>query len=830
MKTNEEALFMGTLFSNCMAKQGTKEFIFDWFTKIKNGAYKAPVEEIRALTAKGEKDKAAEKKRMLPAIVPAGFLPKGRTESDPIHLSRLGVADYDCHDFEWSAAARDALIGMPGIIGAYITINGGLRVIYFLPLLQPEDFIFFCNVVLETLDQKLHYPHDKQVTQLTHLISASYDPDAWFVSPEEATVFPVEKALENIQKEVYMEADGKLPATPVFGNTDEGYSLDNEINNAYLQLTATNREAYTKTKIDEHLSRFLGRYPLVEGCRNTNLLHLGQYAHFMRYNTDELEYLIYATHRLIGCKEYTQKRIRQCVCWGYRHNKKQMDPEKYAKQFGYYLPDENPEGKGQLGQLGHKGDAPEEQKLQVFDFQEKFNKVVMESCPYLPSSLYDKIPSFFKDLLIKTENPRDTDMSFIFSLGAMTAAMPNVTVQVRQKRYSTNVYLLGIAPAGAGKGVATLCPRLLSTIQKKLEANYQSEKQEHERKSVLWQNEIKAAFKEQREPNWEVNPGDEPVNHLIIAEPQTSRSDMISKLAENPHGIFMFTSELNVINESLHSDCGHHAAELAGINMNERQGYSYKHDHQRVVAQFPKLTLMATGTPSQYVNFIGNTHAGMESRAYTMLASSYPSWISWADEDETLITKIDEAYQKAADKVADMYEYLIKFPTHVRVPKELRALCDQHCKFFFERLIEEGHGNLDSIVKRLPILIARFCGVFCAMRKYEMGITDVDMEATPEDVEIALQVSTMLLRHTCIATTMLVEDYTKINVLKSVFSREDLFKRIPDTFSVSEFTKLCVETNKYSPSTIKRTIRDWMERGYINRIDRGVYAKTGKKM
>ena len=172
----------------------------------------------------------------------------------------------------------------------------------------------------------------------------------------------------------------------------------------------------------------------------------------------------------------------------------------------------------------------------------------------------------------------------------------------------------------------------------------------------------------------------------------------------------------------------------------------------------------------------------------------------------------------------------MKFPTHVTVPKELRAVCDKYCKYFFDRLIEEGHSNLDSIVNRLPILITRICGIFCALRKYEMGYTGVEMQATPEDLDIALQIAIMLLRHTCIATTMLVEDNTQINILRNVFSREDLFKHLPNEFTASEFTNLCLEGNKYSRSTIKRIINKWLDNEYIVRTDRGVYAKTGKLM
>ena len=830
MKTEKKYMFIGTLFSNCMGQTGTEESIFSWMADIKNGKYKIPVEKIRKVWKEGKTAEVARLKRSLPAIAPAGVLREGRTEADPILLSRVGMADYDNHNHEWAVAARDSLKGVPGVLGAYVSIRDGLHVMYLLPDLVREDFTFYSNVVLEFLDKKVGYPHDKQVTKVTHLISASYDPDAWFITPKEATEFPVEKVLEDIQHKVQLsewdeaEAAGSLPQ-------DMEPSLDAQVDSAYQTLLNRGRKTYSKVQLDDHFTRFQGRCPIIQGQRNTNLIRLGQFCHFMRYNQEELEYIIHLAYRLIGDKEYTEKRIRQCVCWGFTHNENQIAPEKYAKQLGLDYSDLNSDSMGRLGHLGHLGHyrgVSREDDDQHVSFQEAFNNEVNANCPYIPDVVYDMIPEFFKPLLSHSANRRDKDISFIYALGALSAATPNVTVQVRQKRYSTNVYTLCIAPAGAGKGVATLAPRLLSTIQKRIEAANNRQREEYEEKKLRWSLEFKKALCERREADRSLRPGDCPTPKTLVAEPQTSRSKLIADLAENPHGLFMFTSELNVINESLHSDCGQHSAELAGINMNERQGYSYKHDEHKVVSEFPKLTILATGTPSQYVSFIGNTHAGMESRAYTMLAASYPEWISWADEDESDIDRIDKAYQEAADKVADMYEFLLKFPTHVVLSVEQRAVCDKHCKLYFERLISEKHGELDSLVKRLPIQIARICGILCAMRKVEMGFTGVKMQATDEDVEIALKIAVMMLRHTCLATTMLVEDPTQINKPKNVFKREEAFNKLPERFTIPELTKVCVSDLHSSASTIKRTIQNWLDTEYVRRVQRGVYMKTGK--
>ena len=69
-KTNYPSI-VGTLFSNCMAKHGEKIDDFKWLYDIKNGTYRTLVEEVRKLEESGESELAAEKKRLLPAIVPA---------------------------------------------------------------------------------------------------------------------------------------------------------------------------------------------------------------------------------------------------------------------------------------------------------------------------------------------------------------------------------------------------------------------------------------------------------------------------------------------------------------------------------------------------------------------------------------------------------------------------------------------------------------------------------------------------------------------------------------------------------------------------------------
>ena len=521
--------------------------------------------------------------------------------------------------------------------------------------------------------------------------------------------------------------------------------------------------------------------------------------------------------------------IRQCICWGCMHNDRQLEISENAKHVTQDHLDEFEGRNWQNCQNCHPKECFSDKKSEYTDFQNSFYQTVKEDCPLISDFVYEHIPSFFKPLILETGNPRDKMTTFIGALAAVSAAMPNVTVQVRQKNYSTNAYFCVIGPAGSGKGMLTLAPTLLDEIQRRMELENDRMRAEYERKDSAWQLENKLATKELREPNLELKPKEPLSEYTLKTESQTSRSKLIADLAFNHDGLFMFAPELNTINESLHSDCGHHSAELAGIAMNETQGYSYK-SSPKVTVKFPKLTILATGTPSQYVSFIGNTHAGMESRVHTLLVASDYEWISWGDEDEGAISDIEQAYKDASMRLADIFDYLKKFPTHVTIPAEYRYKCDNFCKYFLQRLIYEERGNLDSIVKRSPILIARLCGIFCALRKYEMGFTGVEMQATEQDVETALKITITLLRHSCTATTMLVEDGKKVNKLQPVFKYDNVFHVLGDTFTVQEMTDYCVKNLQLSESSILRTLRSWREDGFVEKIKRGSYHKTGKEM
>ena len=417
-------------------------------------------------------------------------------------------------------------------------------------------------------------------------------------------------------------------------------------------------------------------------------------------------------------------------------------------------------------------------------------------------------------------------MSVIAAAGGFT---PKVEVSVRDQDYKTNLFFLGIAPAGSGKSVVGKSRLLFTYLKTRFTQLNNGSMRRYKEALDLWELEKKRAAKQHRAKNYDLEP--EPyVEREILHPAQTSRSALIKSLADNPNGITIITSELDVLNESLNSDCGKHSAELRCLASNEPIESKYLKEHSSFNQDSPNGGLSATGTIPQFVDFVGNTHDGMLSRCLIMLSTAFPRYLNWAEFDDQQAAEKKQAYYDAAKEVVRIYDFLEKYPTHVTIPPELRVDLDKYLDFYTQRIQEEGYENLRAIINRCQIHVGRIAAILASIRKVEMGYTGIEIKATKEDMDVAIGIVITLLRHACIATTLLIEDGKKTNQIKNIFLQEDIFNSLPVNFNTDAVIKLLMVQFQYSKANTYKIIKRWVEEKFIIRVKKGEYVKTGKPM
>ena len=211
---------------------------------------------------------------------------------------------------------------------------------------------------------------------------------------------------------------------------------------------------YTDVQLDDLLTHFLHTHSLTEGSRNHSYLSLGQYARYKSLTYADYERLTEMAHSMYGDSEYTLNRIRECMEWGYNHDEEQQNCKtNYSKTVSVPFPgpEDDPWRKSTKSTKSTMDTAAPENGGQGSDNQCTYDEMVCDTCPDFPDEVYEKLPSFFEPLLENTPSKRDKTLLFMGLIGTISAAMPNVRVLVRDKEYSTNLFFLGIAPAGTGK-------------------------------------------------------------------------------------------------------------------------------------------------------------------------------------------------------------------------------------------------------------------------------------------------------------------------------------------------------------------------------------------
>ena len=86
---------------------------------------------------------------------------------------------------------------------------------------------------------------------------------------------------------------------------------------------------------------------------------------------------------------------------------------------------------------------------------------------FLPEIVYQKLPKVLSELT-EPFTGREKDVVLLSSLGVISAALPKVYGNYDGNKYSSNLYLLIVAPAASGKGVMNKSKVLIEEIQQNI--------------------------------------------------------------------------------------------------------------------------------------------------------------------------------------------------------------------------------------------------------------------------------------------------------------------------------------------------------------------------
>lgn len=398
------------------------------------------------------------------------------------------------------------------------------------------------------------------------------------------------------------------------------------------------------------------------------------------------------------------------------------------------------------------------------------------------------LPPFMQSVLSLASSPAEKDMLLLASLTACGAAMPNLYSRygIAAKRYYPNLQLFIVGSAACGKGIANLALELVKPI--------------HERMPLII-------------------PGD------------ATYPAFYQTLARQHGRGYIHESEGSVITDIWRSSTANYNTALRKAA--EHETISRARCREASVIENPQVSMVLTGTFSQYRALVPSVENGYFSRLLTLIVNDVQPF------SERYVQPADasgEIIKTCAEQLYYLYQSLFAAkPREFRLTKDQSDRLGLHLKTAYPMLIRLLGEDFHSVILRMAIHIERIAMILTALR--DISIASEYSDSTPytvhptpilcsdTDYQTAELIGNKLLLHMAQAY-QLIKGTEKIEQpqVKPLDQKQILLSLLPDEFE-SKTLVAEAQLQGIPQSTVMRWCSQWIDHGILLRLSYGHYKK-----
>lgn len=391
----------------------------------------------------------------------------------------------------------------------------------------------------------------------------------------------------------------------------------------------------------------------------------------------------------------------------------------------------------------------------------------------------NNLPELMQNVLSLANTPAEKDMLLMSALVACGSVMPNLYCKygIAAKRYYPNLQLFIVGSAACGKGIANLALELVKPIHKKTPL---------------------------------IIPGDAsyPAFYQTLAR-------------QNGRG-YIHESEGSVITDIWRSSTANYNTALRKAA--EHETISRARCREASVIENPQVSMVLTGTFSQYHALVPSTENGYFSRLLTLIVDEHQAFNSrYVQPSETS----GETIQTAAEQLYHLYEKLLFTKAReFKLTPDQRTRLGKHLETAYPTLIRMLGEDFHSVVLRMAVHIERIAMILSALRLTSSVVTDdIRLECSDIDYATAELIGNKLILHMAQAY-QLVKGTEKMELptVKPLDQKQILLSLLPEEFE----SKMLIEEAKAQgipQSTVMRWCSQWIDRGTLARTSFGHYKK-----
>ena len=395
----------------------------------------------------------------------------------------------------------------------------------------------------------------------------------------------------------------------------------------------------------------------------------------------------------------------------------------------------------------------------------------------------NNLPELMKSVLSLAHTPAEKDMLLMSALTACSGVLPNLYFKygIGAKRYYPNLQLFIVGSAACGKGIANLALELVKPIH-------------------------------------EANP-------LIIPGDATYPAFYQTLAKQHGRG-YIHESEGSVITDIWRTSTANYNTALRKAA--EHETISRARCREASVIENPQLSMVLTGTFSQYKALVPSIENGYFSRLLTLIVDEHQAFNSqYVQPSESS----DETVKTCAEQLYHLYEKLLfSKPREFCLTPDQRTRLGHHLETAYPTLIRMLGEDFHSVVLRMAVHIERIALILSALRSCSplssaRDVRPENLVCSDIDYATAELIGNKLILHMAQAY-QLIKGTEKIEApkVKPLDQKAILLSLLPAEFE-SKTLVAEAQSQGISPRTSTRWNEEWMAHGLVQKIRYGVYKK-----
>ena len=392
----------------------------------------------------------------------------------------------------------------------------------------------------------------------------------------------------------------------------------------------------------------------------------------------------------------------------------------------------------------------------------------------------EQLPAIIQPVMNLANSDSERDMLLLSLLTAAGSCMPNIYFRygLTGKKYYPNLQCFIVGSAACGKGIANLALDFVSKVHEALPL---------------------------------VIPGD------------SSYPGFYRQLERQNGRGYIHESEGSVITDVWRSSVTNYNTALRKAAEHEPITRNRANDNSSIAC--PQLSVLLTGTFSQYKALVPSVENGYFSRLLTLIVNDQQAfnskYVEPANGSNTVMVK-------ASEQLYDLCQTLYKMrPTEFSLTPEQRTRLGHHLETAYPTLMQMLGDNFHSVVLRMAVQIERFAMVLSALRLSfsARSKNSENIVCSDTDYATAELIGNKLILHMAAAYRMIKgAEQVSVPKIQPLDQRKMLLSLLPEEF---ESKTLVAEAaaQGISRATALRWNDDWQEQGFIQKIKYGTYKK-----